>query len=117
MWGFISNLSLCASEGTYPVRQRKISKSNREAPEPRDIKEFLAQEKGLSEIAMRKRAAVFFFVVYGMALAATFAIYFLHGFHAWGFSIELELLKWLGGVTIGELGGLALAVYGFLFRS
>jgi hypothetical protein len=98
------------------MRQGKASDSSKVATEPRNVKEFLTKEKELSNISMREKAAIFFFTIYGLALVATLAVYFLQGFNAWGFNLQTELLKWLGGVTLGELGGLALLVYGFLFR-
>jgi hypothetical protein len=59
---------------------------------------------------------IFLFWVYGPAVAATFTIIFLQGFGAWGFHLEAGFLNWLGAATIGELGIIAGAVYGGLFK-
>jgi hypothetical protein len=40
----------------------------------------------------------------------------LQGFKLWKFDLSQATLNWLGGATIGEIGGLAAMVYGSLFR-
>ena len=69
-----------------------------------------------SQISLREKAARFLFLAYGALLASTIVIYFLQGFQLFGFHLEQATLNWLGGATIGEVGGLAMTVYGFLFR-
>jgi hypothetical protein len=49
-------------------------------------------------------------------LASTMLIIFLQGFRVRGFNLDATFLKWLGAVTLGEVGGLAATVYGALFR-
>jgi len=44
------------------------------------------------------------------------AIFFLEGFHAWGFDLNLKVLRWLGGATIGEIGGLLLLTLRVVFQ-
>ncbi|HZL27305.1 MAG TPA: hypothetical protein VFC39_12335 [Acidobacteriaceae bacterium] len=53
---------------------------------------------------------------YGLFSAATFAIFFLQGFHAWGFQLDLKVLLCLSGATIGEIGGLLLLTFRVVFR-
>jgi hypothetical protein len=61
---------------------------------------------GDARVGFHRSILIFLFAAYGFLLAATIAIFFLQGFHAWGFSLETSLLKWLGAATIGEIGGL-----------
>jgi hypothetical protein len=53
---------------------------------------------------------------YALFSAATFAIFFLEGFHAWGFQLDLKVLLCLAGTTIGEIGGLLLLTFRLVFR-
>jgi len=57
-------------------------------------------------VGFHRSILVFLFIAYGFLLATTVSIFFLQGFHAWGFYLDAELLKWLGAATIGEIGGL-----------
>ena len=89
---------------------------SKESPTSLTPKEFLDREETLHTIALRERAATFLFISYSLLLFSTMAIFFLQGFNAWNFNLDLEILRWLGGATIGEVGGLAALVYGALFR-
>jgi len=53
---------------------------------------------------------------YGLFSAATFAIFFLQGFHTWGFQLDIKVLLCLSGATIGEIGGLLLLTFRVVFR-
>jgi hypothetical protein len=94
-------------------RSSELVKETSESLTP---KEFIDREDALSIISIRERAASFLFKAYGGLLAATMAVIFLQGFQVWGFKLDSQFLHWLGAATIGEVGGLAALVYGFLFR-
>jgi hypothetical protein len=53
---------------------------------------------------------------YGFLIVSTMLIFFLEGFHFDGFNIDVGLLKWLGGATIGEIGGLLVISFRACFR-
>jgi len=59
-----------------------------------------------ARVGFQRSILIFLFIAYGFLLVATIAIFFLQGFHAWGFSLDNALLKLLGAATIGEIGGL-----------
>jgi hypothetical protein len=54
---------------------------------------------------------------YGGLLAATMLVFFLQGFRLWGFSLDVALLRWLGGATVGEIAGLLVLSLRAIFRS
>jgi hypothetical protein len=43
-------------------------------------------------------------------------MFVLQGFHAAGFDLDKSLMHWMGGATIGSIGGLAMIVYKRLIR-
>jgi|SRR5579871_6106847 len=45
------------------------------------------------------RVVNFLLWAYGGLLIATILIFFLQGFRLWGFSLDVVLLRWLGGAT------------------
>jgi hypothetical protein len=54
--------------------------------------------------------------VFSVALAVSIGLFFLQGFHAWGFDLSVDILKILATGTVGEVGGLLAialnAIYG-----
>lgn len=88
----------------------------REPPQVVSIKEFIETEEALFEMWLKKIAIIFLFVIYAGALAATFLLFFCQGFRWYGFNLNSTVLSRLGIATIGEVAGLALLVYGSLFR-
>lgn len=66
--------------------------------------EFIKREYALSHIRIKERIILFLFIVYGLAIGATFLLFFLRGFGL--ISLTLSEMKWLGGAVIGELAGL-----------
>jgi len=64
----------------------------------------------------QSRIFIFLFWAYGFLIVTTMLIFFLEGFHFKGFSIDVGLLKWLGGATIGEVGGLLTLTFRAPFR-
>lgn len=69
------------------------------------------------DIFYQKRIAIFYlFGIYAILIVSTLTIIFFEGFHIYGFDIDDELLKWLGVSILGEVAGLAVLVYGSLFK-
>ncbi len=69
-----------------------------------------------SIVNLRKGAMNFLYAAYGGILLFTMSIIYLQGFKIWGFHLEPEFLHWLGGATVGEVAGLAVLAYRFLFK-
>jgi hypothetical protein len=44
------------------------------------------------------------------------AMFLMQGFHTLEFHLEKEEMRWIGGATVGSLGGLITTVVGALFR-
>lgn len=79
-------------------------------------KQYVDHVTALHRMKMQSGALRFLYVSYGFMLGATMLIIFFQGFHVGGFNLDEAFLKWLGAVTLGEVGGLAVTVYGALFR-
>jgi hypothetical protein len=67
-------------------------------------------------VDVQQQIVIFLLRAYGFLLVATMAIFFLQGFHVWGFTLEISLLRWLGGATIGEIGGLLVIAFRASFK-
>lgn len=65
---------------------------------------------------LQQRIVTFLLTAYGSLLFATMGIFLLQGFHLFGFSLDLKVLFWLGGATIGGIGGLLLLTGRLVFR-
>jgi hypothetical protein len=66
---------------------------------------YLPVKEYISDAQFRRQIVVYLLAVYSFLLLATVAIILFQGFHFGGFSLDNELLKWLGCATIGEIGG------------
>jgi hypothetical protein len=71
-------------------------------PEQLKLKEWVSA----AHFGLQEQIVVFLLWAYGFLLVATMGIFFLEGFHVCRFSLDVALLKWLGGATVGEIGGL-----------
>lgn len=85
---------------------------SRDPPETLKAKEWFASIR----FDLQRQVVVFLMWAYGFLLLTTMAILLLQGFHAWGFSLDRDLLKWLGGATVGEIGGLLFLTFRATFR-
>jgi hypothetical protein len=68
------------------------------------------REDDLREKALRNARGLFV-----VSVLLTFSIIFLQGWEVWGFHLPVSFLNWLGAATIGEIGGLLLLGYRYLF--
>jgi len=86
--------------------------------EPQELtpKQYIDRVTTFYRMEMQRGALHFLYWTYGFMLTATMLIIFLQGFRFGGFNLDASFLKWLGAVTLGEVGGLAATVYGALFR-
>ena len=78
-------------------------------------KEYIEQTTALSNISMREKALMFLIYAYSFLLVSTIIIIFCQGFKLFGFSLDLDFLKWLGAATVGEVAGMILMIFGALF--
>ena len=85
-------------------------------PQQLSPKQYIDRVTTFHRMEMQRGALHFLYWAYGFMLAATMLIVILQGFQVGGFNLEASFLKWLGAVTLGEVGGLAATVYGALFR-
>lgn len=89
-----------------------MAKSTAEPP----IKDWVTKVTTQATITQQERIIQFLLRAYGALLAVTMAIFCLQGFKLWGFSLDPALLKWLGGATVGEIGGLLLLTFKAVFK-
>lgn len=80
------------------------------------IKDWVTKVTTQAAITQQEKIVRFLLWAYGALLAATMAIFCLQGFKLWNFSLEPALLRWLGGATVGEIGGLLLLTFRAVFR-
>lgn len=78
-------------------------------------KEYIEQTTALSNISMREKALTFLIYAYSFLLVSTMIIIFFQGFKLFGFNLDLDFLKWLGAVTVGEVTGMIIMIIGALF--
>lgn len=88
----------------------------KEVPENITPKEFMDLKREHHDMIMRVLTTGFLLFSYTILLLFTMTIIFFQGFNYRGFKLEPTFLNWLGGATIGEIGGLACLVYGFFFK-
>jgi hypothetical protein len=84
----------------------------KQLPEQLKVREFVSA----SHVGFQQQIITFLLWAYGFLLVATMGIFYLQGFRVGGFSLDAALLKWLGGATIGEIGGLLVLTIRASFR-
>ena len=88
-----------------------------QTPQTLTTKAWVTAVATQSHLGLQRRIVTFLLWAYGFLLAATISIFFFfQGFHAWGFQLDLKVLLWLGGATVGEIGGLLLLTVRVVFR-
>jgi len=73
---------------------------------PVPIKDWVTKTTTEHTIDLQKQIVAFLLRAYGLLLIATVAIFIFQGFGLWGFKLPESVLKYIGGATIGEIGGL-----------
>ena len=68
-----------------------------------------------SELRLRERSVYLMLSLFALGLVSTFVIIFFEGFHVGGFDLPDEFLHWLGGATVGEVAGLLVITFRYLF--
>src|SRR4030081_3828547 len=76
----------------------------------------LDRRKSAHYMRLEKYLVCFACSCLGCTCLTTLALFVLQGFHYHGFSLEAGLVRWLAGVTVSVVGGLATIVYKSLFR-
>ena len=65
---------------------------------------------------MQRFLARFVCIWFGCSCLACVMLFCLQGFNAWGFKLDLDLMKALGVVTVGGIAPLATVVYKAFFK-
>ena len=85
-------------------------------PQCLNVKDWVESVRVLRELKMQRQLVSFLLISVGILTAATLALFFLQGFHIAGFDLGSNISLWLGPNLFGEIGALALMVYGYYFR-
>jgi hypothetical protein len=84
---------------------------------PRKTSAPIGRKRIEHEIAMQRRLATFVCLLLGVCCIGALTIFYLQGFHAFGFNLPESLMHWIGAATIGSLGTLATIVFRAFFSS
>ena len=76
----------------------------------------LRRKRALQDLQIQKFLVYFACVTLGASCLTTLVIFVLQGFHTAGFDLDKSLMHWMGGATLGSIGGLAMIVYKRLIR-
>jgi hypothetical protein len=69
---------------------------------------------GIAHVGFQEQIFKYVLPLYAFAVVATFALFFLQAFHVC--QLPESLLQWLGGATVGEIGGLLLLTFRAVFQ-
>jgi hypothetical protein len=86
------------SSSTQPSPRRSVRNLS--------VKDWIAKATTEHQIAQQKKIISFLLRTYGGLLVVIMAIFICQGFHLWGFNLSERVLLWLGGATVGAIGGL-----------
>ena len=91
----------------------------RKGTPPGRITETVKVKNWVTAVTTQQQVKVINFLLwaYGGLLTATMLVFFLQGFRLWGFSLDVGLLRWLGGATVGEIAGLLALTLRAIFRA
>jgi hypothetical protein len=93
----------------------ELSDSRKRTP-LREVTETVMVKNWVTAVTTQQQVN-FLLWAYGGLLTATMLVFFLQGFRLWGFSLDVGLLRWLGGATVGEIAGLMALTLRAIFRS
>lgn len=73
--------------------------------------------KESSDLQMRERAVYLMLAIFSLTVLSTLLMLNFEGFGAWGFDLPDPFLHWLGVATVGEVAGLLVITFRYLFPS
>ncbi len=73
-------------------------------------KKWLGDYRELQNLQFRETAFKYALWLFGFCVISTFTIFFLQGFGVGGFNLPVEILKWLGAATVGEVATITVIV-------
>jgi hypothetical protein len=85
-------------------------------PIPLTVKDWVTKATANHKFDLQKHVVRFLLPAYGALLAGAVLIYLLQGFALWGFNLSEMDLKFVGGATIGCVGGLLTLTFRTVFR-
>jgi hypothetical protein len=85
-------------------------------PIPLTVKDWVTKATANHKFDLQKHVVRFLLPAYGALLAGAVLIYLLQGFALWGFNLSEMDLKFVGGATIGCIGGLLTLTFRTVFR-
>jgi len=91
-------------------------RDKQDLPKEIPIKTWTTKVTLQHQISLQKVIIYFLISAYGFLLVSVISIIVLLGFHAYGFSLSEGFLRWLGGATVGTVGGLLTLTFGAVFR-
>jgi hypothetical protein len=81
-------------------------------PEQLKLKEWVTAV----HVGFQQQIVTILLGTYGFLVVCTMALFFLQGFHAWGFTLDPVLLKGLSVSTVGEIGVLLISLLRASFK-
>jgi hypothetical protein len=79
-------------------------------------KQWIDQAVTLHTIGMQVLIVRSLLALFALGFVSGLAMFLMQGFHTLEFHLEKEEMRWIGGATVGSLGGLITTVVGALFR-
>jgi hypothetical protein len=76
----------------------------------------LRRKRALQDLQIQEFLVYFPCLTLGASCLTTLVMFVLQGFHTAGFDLDKSLMHWMGGATIGSIGGRAMIVYKRLIR-
>jgi hypothetical protein len=89
----------------------------RDAPQELTPKQWIDRETAVHQMSMQRFLMKFICCILGGCCAVTLSIFLLQGFHLWGFQLDRALMHWIGGATVGSIGGLAGTIVRAAFKT
>lgn len=95
-------------------RNKKIKRLE---PQKLPSKEWIKRYAELQTINLQEKVIKWCLATFAVSLLCTFVIYLLEGFHWFGFALPTQLLCGLGFYTAGQMAGLIMVTFKFLFKT
>ena len=68
------------------------------------------------DLMMKRFLAFFACALLSVCCLTSLSLFCFQGFHAWGFNLDVSLMHWVGGATVGAVATLATTVYRAFFK-